>query len=345
MDKFAFLLHPLVIQDVYDYAPEVKHRDPELVKAIMKKWMPPSPIKRFEITSPTGRRIEGLVILVYLLPEQFLEPDQGLCLEKVLAAARMAEAMGAKLLGLGALTAVIGRNGKVIADRMDIGVTTGNSYTAAVAVETLLAAAREMGIRPERASLTIVGATGSVGSACTRLLAPLVASVTLVARQVEALKRLSREIRETLNPQVVVEADLREAVRDADLILLATNAPGTILDLDDVKPGAVVANVAKPDNVDFTQRVKRPDVLLVDAGLVCCPEKRVIEVIDRHFPYVAGIDSERIFACFAETMILTFEGHFGDFSIGRHLDLARVGEIAEAGAKYGFSTQKVEATV
>ena len=345
MDRFAFLVHPLSMQDVYDYAPQVRQRNPEVVRAIMKKWMPPFPIKRFEITSITGRRIEGLVILVYLLPEQFLEPDQSLCLEKVLAAARMAEEMGAQLLGLGALTAVIGRNGQMIAERMSIGVTTGNSYTAAVAVETLLAAAREIDIRPERANLTIVGATGSVGSACTRLLAPLVASVTLVARQVETLKRLRREISETLNQQVVVEADLRKAVRDADLILLATSAPGTILDLDDVKPGAVVANVAKPDNVDFDQGFKRPDVLLIDAGLVYCPKKRMIEVIDRHFPYVAGIDSEKIFACFAETMILTFEGRFGDFSIGRHLDLSQVKAVAEAGARHGFSIQKIEAMV
>lgn len=341
MDRFAFLLHPLSIQDVYDYAPQVKHRDPELVKAIMKKWMPPFPIKRFEITSPTGRQIEGLVILVPLLPEQFLEPDQGLCLEKVLAAGRMAEEMGAKLLGLGAFTAVIGRNGKVMADRIEIGVTTGNSYTAAIAVESLLTAAREMDIRPETAKLTIVGATGSTGSACARLLSPLVASVTLVAKQIESLKRLSREISEILNEHVIVETDLRKAVRDADLILLATTAPGTILDLDDVKPGAVVADVSKPHNVDFDQRFKRRDVLLIDAGLVCCPEKRVIEVIDRNFPYVPGIDSERIFSCFAETMILAFDGHFGDYSIGRHLDLAQVKEVTEAGAKHGFSIQKV----
>lgn len=344
MDTFAFLIHPLVMQDVYDYAPEVAHRDPKLVKAIMKKWLPPFPIKRFEITSLIGRQIEGLVILVPLLPEQFLEPDQGLCLEKVLAAGRMAEEMGAKLLGLGALTAVVGRNGKVIADRMDIGVTTGNSYTAAVAVESLLEAAREMDIRPETAKLTIVGATGSIGSACARLLSPLVATVTLVARQIESLKRLSQEIGETLNPYVVVEADLRKAVRDADLILLATTAPGAILDVDDVRPGAVVADVSKPHNVDFDQRFGGRDVLLIDAGLVCCPEKRVIEVIDRRFPYVPGIDSERIFSCFAETMILAFEGHFEDYSIGRHLDLSQVREVAEAGAKHGFSIQKVGAT-
>jgi len=336
MDKFAFLLHPLGMQDVYNFAPESMHRNSELVKAIMKKWMPPFPVKRFRITSLTGREIEGVVISVPLLPEQFFDSDQRQCLEKILAAGRMAEEMDAKLLGLGALTAVVGGNGKFVADKLSIGVTTGNSYTVAISVQQLLAAAREMSIPRETARLTIVGATGSIGRACARLLAPFVAHLTLVARQISPLKLLGRDIAETWGRSVTLETDARKSVQNADLVLLATSATGMIIDVGDIKPGAVVANVAKPDNIDLLQRFKRPDVLMFDAGFVGCPEKRVVEVFNKNFPYVAGIDSQEVFGCFAETIILAFEEQFNDYSLGRDLDPLKIKAIAEAGLKHGF---------
>lgn len=337
MNRFAFIVHPLVMQDMYDYAPELKRKDVKLVKAIMKQWLVPSKIKRFEIVSPTGRRIEGVVICVFLLPEQFLDLDQQPALERVLQAGRMAQEMGAKLIGLGAFTAVVGRNGHFFADKLDVAVTTGNSYTVAVAVESTIAAAKSMGISLQEAKLAVIGATGSIGKACSRLLAGEVSQITLVARQMGALRLLGEEIARQKNRNVAVETDLRKAVQDADLVLLVTSAPGAILDISDVKPGSVVVNVAKPDNVDFHQAAKRPDVLVVDGGSVLCPEKRLVKVVDRHCPYVAGIDSEKVFSCFAEAMILTFEERFEDYSIGRDLDLRKIKEVATLGVKHGFS--------
>jgi len=61
--------------------------------------------------------------------------------------------------------------------QLAIGVTTGNSLTAATAVEGALAAATRMDIDPARARVAVLGATGSIGAVCCRLLAPQVAGL------------------------------------------------------------------------------------------------------------------------------------------------------------------------
>ena len=69
---------------------------------------------------------------------------------KIVAAGRLAEGLGAKMLGLGAYTSVVGDGGQTIARELDIAVTTGDSYTAAVSVSATLEAARMMEIDLDR---------------------------------------------------------------------------------------------------------------------------------------------------------------------------------------------------
>ena len=86
---------------------------------------------------------------------------------KVAAAVDRAVAAGADLVGLGGLTAPVTNGGMVLRRRTDIGVTNGNAFTAAIVhrqVEELLA-------RAPHGRVAVVGATGSVGSAVTMLLA------------------------------------------------------------------------------------------------------------------------------------------------------------------------------
>ena len=84
----------------------------------------------------------------------------------------MAERMGARIMGLGAFTKVVGDAGITVAHEADIAVTSGNSLTVAATLE----AAKIAVSRWARSDLTqgkvmIIGATGSIGSVCSRLLA------------------------------------------------------------------------------------------------------------------------------------------------------------------------------
>jgi predicted amino acid dehydrogenase len=74
------------------------------------------------------------------LPEQMVY-------RKIIQTGRMAERLGSNILGLGAFTSVVGDAGVTIANGLNIPVTTGDSFTVAMAVQAIRDAARVMDIK------------------------------------------------------------------------------------------------------------------------------------------------------------------------------------------------------
>src|SRR5580704_16282677 len=91
---------------------------------------------------------------------------------------RIAQELGAGILGLGAFTSVVGDGGITLSKRLpDIAITTGNSYTVATAIEGAKKAAGLMGRHLPDAHVAVVGATGSIGATCAAILAQEVAQI------------------------------------------------------------------------------------------------------------------------------------------------------------------------
>jgi hypothetical protein len=76
--------------------------------------------------------------------------------------------------------------------KLDVALTTGNSYTVVSAIEAALEAARLTGANLEESRAAVVGGGGSIGSALASLLAERVASLVLVTRESDAAAMRSR---------------------------------------------------------------------------------------------------------------------------------------------------------
>ena len=74
----------------------------------------------------------------------------------------------------------------------------------------------------------------------------------------------------------------------------------------------------------------RPDVLVIEGGVCVAPGE------NPRFNFDFGFPEGVCLACMAETMILTLEGRFEDFSIGRGLQIEKVEEISRLAKKHGF---------
>ena len=187
MTPFAFVLHPISAKDVarkYRFARVLP--DP-IVEAIISH-IPAQEISKITgVQSPTGARTEGWFVGCTLTTRQFIDGKERKALAKVIESARLAQELGAKIVGLGAFTAVVGDGGRQVADALDIGVTTGNSYTVATAVQGALRGAEVMGIEPGEATAAILGATGSIGRICAHLLADHVERIVLIGRPVPSI--------------------------------------------------------------------------------------------------------------------------------------------------------------
>lgn len=332
MKRFGFIFHPL---DLPLYAdgfsePDLKRKRPSLVEGVMK-WLPP--FKRAAITgikSLTGEEIEGDMILVSLLPEQILTLDSNFVLNKVIEAGRVAEKLGDRIVGLGAYASQVGRKGVLIARSLKIPVTTGSSYTVTVAIEATLQAAALVGINLPRAKVTVIGATGAIGSVCAKLLVRQGACLTIVARNYGRLVALKKEITNTM-PQAPVEikTNIYEAIKDADIILTSTSTPMDLVDGRILKPGTVICDISRPKNVPESLLEDRQDILVIEGGIVKPPGE-----VDFHFSF--GLPPGLAYACIAETMLLTLEGRYENYSIGGNISVEKAEEMGQLAKKHGF---------
>ncbi len=112
---------------------------------------------------------------------------------------------GARLVGLGSMTGIVGNHGEYLAERHPIAVTTGNSLTVYATVRNLEHHCEDLGIDPGDEEIAIVGVPGSIASAVALLLAPRCRRLVLVARKVSPR---SRRLAERLGTRL--ETDLPE---------------------------------------------------------------------------------------------------------------------------------------
>ncbi|MBX6377871.1 MAG: shikimate dehydrogenase, partial [Clostridia bacterium] len=221
--RFGFILHPLDVVDVGRKYPIARHLPPRLVEGVLRR-LPPLYTSHITGVASPYNRAEGWFVSVPLTTRQMTSLPADIVLDRIVAAGRLAERRGAGIIGLGAFTAIVGDAGVTVARRLDAGVTTGNSYTAATAVEGAEAAARFMGIDLDRAEVAVVGATGSIGRACALLWARRCRRLTLIGRDEARLEAVATEVLCETGTSPQITTDLRRALPVCDVILTVSSA-------------------------------------------------------------------------------------------------------------------------
>jgi predicted amino acid dehydrogenase len=335
INRFAFLIHPLNIEFIHKhkYFWWTRYLPDNLVEPIAA-YMPPMYLSRIVggVSEATGQRIEGILITLAATPRMMMQHDANFTYKRINQAARMAERMGARIMGLGAFTSVVGDAGITVAHESDIAITSGNSLTVAMTLEAAKEAVKMMGVTDlSTGKAMIVGATGSIASVCSRLLAQAINNVVLVSIEPEKLLELKRTIqRETPGANVTIATKTGDLVGDCDLIVSATSAFGQrVIDLTKCKPGAVICDVARPPDVNRAEAELRPDLLVIESGEVHIPG-------DVDFGYDIGLPPKTSYACLAETACLAADGRFVDYTLGRNIEMERAKEIYKMAKKHGF---------
>jgi predicted amino acid dehydrogenase len=335
VNRFAFVIHPLDVGFVHAN-PMFRWTKlvPDAITERVAARIPPLYLSRISggRSPTTGQQIEGYLIALGATPRQMMKRDERVTYQQLHQAAIMSERLGARIMGLGAFTSVVGDAGITVAHEADIAITSGNSLTVAATLE----AAKQAVVRMGRTDLTtgtamVVGATGSIGSVCARLLAQAIDDVVLVSIEPERLIDLKRRI-QAESPQATVRIATKpdEHLGECDLVVTATSAFGErIVDISQCKPGAVICDVARPEDISPQEAALRPDVLVIESGEVLIPG-------DIDFGYNIGLPPKTAYACLAETALLAMEGRFEDYTLGRNIEMDRVKEIYRLFKKHRF---------
>jgi predicted amino acid dehydrogenase len=327
METFAFLIHPMDINHVVKKYKIAKKVSPKMLESVLKRRRPFVLNEITGIRSKTGVEATGWFIAVPFLPHQFTELDEDYVIEKIVKACEVGRKEGAKIVGLGAFTAIPGGGGKLVAEASSIPVTTGNTYTAVLANEGAKEAARKMGVDIALSTLAIVGATGSIGSVSAEVLAGEFANIILIGRDKDRLEKIKERVVK-FNDNVTISTDL-SAVESADVLITVTGAVDAVLHPEDIKPGAVVCDVARPRDVSEILVKLRNDVLVIDGGVARVPGNADLG----KYP---GLPKGIALGCMAETFMLALEKRYENYTIGKDISAEKVREMSEMAKKHGF---------
>lgn len=328
--RFAFVIHPIdVKRDAARKYPIARFLPESIVERLLQRKEPMVVSHITGVHSITGVETEGWFIGCPLSPRMMLNLPLDFVYGKIIRCGEIAQEMGANIIGLGAFTSVVGDGGVTVANHLDIAVTTGNSYTVATAIEGAARGAELMGTPMEQATVAVVGATGSIGKTCATILSTQAARMVLVGRDASRLEPIAEQLRPNARGTVVVSTEISGALREADVIITVTSAVDAVIYPEDLKPGAVVCDVARPRDVSVRVAKERDDVLVIEGGLVSVPG-------DVEFGFDFGFPPKTAYACMSETMILTLEGQIESFTLGKEVSAEQVRTTQVLAAKHGF---------
>jgi fatty aldehyde-generating acyl-ACP reductase len=242
----------------------------------------------------------GELVCVPRTPDQLATSEGRRLVSRAVATAA---ARGARVIGLGGLTAPLTAGGRGLLREMPAHttLTNGNAYTAAVVRHNVIEAVS----RARPSAIAVVGCTGSVGVAVSQLLADAGLDLVLIGRTADSARTRVGKV-----PCARYSGDLSD-VSHCNVVVLLTNAAEVVLKPTLLNPGAIVVDVAQPPNVTSCERraLSASAIEVVAGGLVRIPKYRCS--YDLNLP-----DPGETFACLAQTYVLAREG-IREHSVGR----------------------------
>lgn len=339
-DRFAFIIHPLSKKQIAQIPGfEFLDKGPLLDWAEKISGMMPgyhyckiSGIK----SEATGKEVEGDLFIIPSTPKMLLTNPVEKVYQSLVDLCQKAHERGAKIIGLGAYTKIVGDAGVTVNERSPIPLTTGNSLSAASTLWAASFGIEKMGLVKKEnnqyhGTCIVIGATGSIGKVCAKILSRQWKRIIVAAPRpykvlelVEYLKEFSPET------EVIGTTNPNKYTPEADLIITSTSAQGEkVLNIDLVKPGCVICDVSRPFDISLEDAAGRPDVLIIASGEVELPGNIKIGK-------TIGLQGETVYACLAETALLAMEGLHESFSLSRELSYEKVVQIDRLSRKHGI---------
>jgi acetylornithine/succinyldiaminopimelate/putrescine aminotransferase/predicted amino acid dehydrogenase len=238
----------------------------------------------------------------------------------------LAASLDCTIVSLGQYTSIVTRNGTSLSTR-GMGLTTGNSFSIALACEAVERARADRNGHPGRSTLAIVGAAGNIGRTCAEILAPRFGRIILLgSRRPGSEARLIDLADRTPGAEVSVDP---AAVRDADVVISAINGVDAPLGPAHFARDAIVCDLSIPASVHPETAAARPDLHIVAGGVARLPFEEDLEIVG--FPLPPG----QIYGCAAEAILLGLEGLRGVRFTGR-LSPDHVQQVRDIADRHGF---------
>ncbi len=380
--RFAFLIHALDLKSYHQFDNSLlSFSETELADLTgrFNDLVEPFVAGKTKIESAAGRTAYGEFIALSRTTDEFISMPRSQALAELKAALDLARSRGAKIVGLGAFTAVASMGGLYLKNE-GIPITTGNSYTVVAAVDAVNTATEKLGVDRSTTTAAIVGAAGSIGRGISLLLSETVPRLILIGnpnnnsaserlqivaaeiyRYQSALLEQGRPLKagsmgnllarcvELPKPDAPMSAfeafavnegrrlgiirfstDINAVLARADIVISATSATAKVINAGNLRERAIVCDISRPANVSEEVDAARPDVLVIDGGVVEVPGQSSLG-------WDFGFEEGLAYACMAETMMLALEQQYKHYSLGSSgVNLESILQTRYWAAEHGF---------
>ena len=380
--RFAFLIHALDLKSYHQFDSSLLAFSEDELAELTGRFtgmIEPFVAGKTIITSAAGKRAYGEFIALPRTTDEFVQMPRSQALVELKAAVALARERGARIVGLGAFTAVASMGGLYLKNEK-IPITTGNSYTVVSAVDAVNTATEKLHIDRSQTTAAIVGAAGSIGRGISLLLSETVPRLILIGnpnnqtssdrlhlvaaeiyryqsallQQGRTLKpgsmgRLLADCKELPAPDAPMDdfeayvdgegrrrgliefsTDIDAVLAKADIVISATSATEKVIHAGNLKTGAIVCDISRPANVSEEVDAARPDVLVIDGGVIEVPG---LPSLGWDFGFEEGL----AYACMVETMMLALEQRYKHYSLGSSgVNLESILQTRYWAAEHGF---------
>lgn len=380
--RFAFLIHALDLKSYHQFDNSLlSFSEAELADLTgrFNDLVEPFVAGKTRIESAAGRTAYGEFIALSRTTDEFVSMPRSQAMAELKSAVALARERGAKIVGLGAFTAVASMGGLYLKNE-GIPITTGNSYTVVSAVDAVNTATEKLNINRSTTTAAVVGAAGSIGRGISLLLSETVPRLILIGNPnnqsaSERLHMVAAEIYRyqsalleqgrTLKPGsmghllseckglpkpdapmsdfetfadgegcrlgiIRFSTDINAVLARADIVISATSATDKVIHAGNLKEGAIVCDISRPANVSEEVDAARPDVLVIDGGVIEVPGQPSLG-------WDFGFEEGLAYACMAETMMLALEQHYKHYSLGSSgVNLESILQTRYWAAEHGF---------
>jgi acetylornithine/succinyldiaminopimelate/putrescine aminotransferase/predicted amino acid dehydrogenase len=331
--SYAFLLHYTDPGDVLHNDPPLAVLRPEELHAFtgFAAALPAGLVLQVAtVRSAAGAEADGFIIALPMLPEHMARVGRTQVSAEIERAVELAAALGAQVVGLGGFLTPYSRRGLAVTGRGP-SITTGNTLTALMALRAIESL---RGGDWRQARVAIVGARGSVGALCARLLARKRPERLLLVgnpdSDPEPLRALAAELCQSGASACATTSLL--ALRDYGIVLAASGASYPLLDKAALSPGTLICDVARPFAASPQVRA-RGDLTVIDGGLVALPDRTLRLGLGNLQGLPAGVQ----LSCLSETMLLALAGVQEDTGVGDDIPLDTADRVAALAQAHGFS--------
>lgn len=323
MNKFAFLIHPIEVQDFYKRFPLLK-KIPSILVEDLATIISPFQLSQIKgIQTPKGE-IEGYLIFVPLTTRKIFELSEEKVLKKVLKACKIAQKLEVKIIGLGGFTSIIGNAGVILSEHFSIPITTGYTYSAVTAIDGIRKVVQESGKEFKECEILVAGENIPTSHVVVRYLAREAKYLTLISKDKEKSETLFEEILEQTGTVIHISQDIDSAMKRGDILFITDTIEKR--HLKSIKKGAFICDLSNDKNVTLELKKSRQDLFFVDGGILTLPKRMEL---GENFE----ISSNKCSSSLAETILLTLEQRWECFSLGEKLELEKMDRIKKLAEK------------